>query len=97
MPRACLPPPQVDFFALMASIVGGFFFFSYYCYSASGTSSEPWRGAVGLCFTIPPVCCATRGASAFPMGSRTYSFRGFALRSLLVMYFFFSVTNFMDC
>ena len=95
MPRACLSHPWVDFVDLMASFVGGFFF--YYCYSASGPSSEPWRGSVGLCFTIPPVCRATRGDFAVPMGSRTYGFRGFALQSLLVVYFFFGVTNFMYC
>ena len=97
MPRACLPHPRVDFVALMASFVGGVF-------PTIATQHQDQVSAVGLCVTIPPVCFATRGDSAVPMGSWTYSFHGFALWSLLVTYlfiylfiyfFFFGGTNFI--
>ena len=52
------------------------------------TGSEPWHCAVGLCFPVLPVYRATVGDSAVPMGSRTYSFRGLAVMSVLFMSFF---------
>ena len=47
--QTCLPYTWVDFLAMITSLVGGFFS-HYYCFSASGISSEPCLGAVGLCF-----------------------------------------------
>ena len=52
---------------------------SFYCYSGSGTGSEPWSGDIGLCFPIPSVYCTTLVTSKVPMGSRAYSFNVFGL------------------
>ena len=43
---------------------------------------------LGSVFPVPPICRVTLGDSAVLMGFRTYSFRGLALMSMLVMYFF---------
>ena len=52
------------------------------------TGSEPWRCALGHCFPVLPGCRSTLGYSVVPIGTRTYSFSGLAVMSVLVMYFF---------
>ena len=60
----------------MAVFVGGFVLLLLL---RSGTGSEPWHGAIGLCFPFLRVCRGTLGDSMVTVGSWTYSFRGFCL------------------
>ena len=74
MPGACLPHPWVDFW-LDGSLLRR-------VYPTSATQDQ------GLCFSYSACLRATLGDSTVPIGSRAYSFRGLALMSMLVMYFF---------